>query len=275
MVAIIVRVCLSVQKPYLPASNVDDYERVSFAPEIFRANRQEAPRVQQTQQGEVRLSMRIASITIAAAFLVVAMLAGYRYIGWPPVIIVGGSGTAALVLWGLTYLRHPLPAEVVLPAFLLTVAGLQIHLIEEYLTGFAPAMSRLFNINWSVNSYLMIFVFIGPVLYTLTALGLFWRVPIAGFLMYFILIGPGVAEFTHFIFPALRPEVQPTVAAAVQAIVGRGQLMQNLPNYWVHVTGRYYFPGMYTAILPMIPGIYGLRKLLRARKGADRNESGD
>jgi hypothetical protein len=201
-------------------------------------------------------------MAIAATFLLAAMVAGYRYIGWPPVIIVGGSGTAAFVLWSLTYLRRPLMPEVVLPAFLLTVAGLQIHLIEEYLTGFAPAMSRLFNISWSVNSYLMIFVFIGPVLYTLTALGLFRRVPLAGFLMCFILIGPGVAEFTHFIFPLLKPDVQPMVAASVHAVVGRRQLMENLPNFWVHVTGRYYFPGMYTAILPMIPGIYGIRKLL-------------
>jgi hypothetical protein len=217
-----------------------------------------------------RLPARIGSMAIAAGFLIVAMLAGYRYIGWPPVIIVGGSGTAAFVLWSLTYLRCPVPAEVVLPAFLLTVGGLQVHLIEEYVTGFAPAMSRLFNISWSVNSYLMIFVFIGPVLYTLTALGLFRRTPIAGFLMCFIFIGPGVAEFTHFIFPALRPDVQPTVAASVQAIVGRGQLMENLPNFWVHVTGRYYFPGMYTAILPMIPGIYGIRKLLTATRQSSK-----
>jgi hypothetical protein len=218
--------------------------------------------VQQVKQDEVRLSVRLASMAVAAAFLIVAMLAGYRYIGWPPVIIVGGSGAAAFVLWSLTYLRRPSPPEVVLPAFLLTVAGLQVHLIEEYLTGFAPAMSRLFNISWSVNSYLMIFVFVGPVLYTLTALGLFRRVPLAGFLMCFILIGPGVAEFTHFIFPVLKPDVQPTVVASVQAVVGRGQLMENLPNFWMHVTGHYYFPGMYTAILPMIPGIYGIRKLL-------------
>ena len=215
---------------------------------------------------EIRLSVRIASMVIAATFLLVAMLAGYRFIGWPPVIIVGGSGIAAFVLWNLTYLRRPLMPEVVLPPFLLTVAALEAHMIEEYLTGFAPAMSRLFNISWSERSFLMIFAFIGPVLYSLTALGLFWRVPLAGFLMCFIFIGPGVAEFVHFIFPALQPDVQPTVAASVQAVVGRGQLMQNLPNFWVHVTGRYYFPGMYTAILPMIPGIYGLFSLIRAAR---------
>jgi len=210
-------------------------------------------------------------MAIAAVFLLGAMLAGYLYIGWPPVIIVGGSGTAAFILWSLTYLRRPLPPEAVLPAFLLTVAALEVHMIEEYLTGFGPAMSRLFNISWTEHSFLMIFSFIGPVLYTLTALGLFKRVPLAGFLMCFIFIGPGVAEFTHFIFPLLKPDVQPTVAASVQAIVGRDQLMQNLPNFWFRVTGHYYFPGMYTAILPMIPGIFGIRQLLTAARWSNRS----
>jgi hypothetical protein len=214
---------------------------------------------------EVRLSVRIGSMAIALGFLVVAIMAGYWYIGWPPVLIVGGSGAAALGLWSQTYLRRPLPPDTVLPPFLVTVAALEVHMIEEYLTGFGPAMSRLFNISWSERSFLMVFAFIGPLLYSLTALGLFWRVPLAGFLMCFVLIGPGLAEFVHFIFPALKPEIQPAVATSVQAFVGRGQLMQNLPNFWVHVTGRYYFPGMYTAILPMIPGIYGIRKLLGAR----------
>jgi hypothetical protein len=191
---------------------------------------------------QARLSVRIASMVIAATFLLVTMLAGYRFIGWPPVIIVGGSGTAAFVLWSLTYLRRPLPPEVVLPPFLLTVAALEAHMIEEYLTGFGPAMSRLFNISWSERSFLMIFAFFGPVLYSLTALGLFRRVSLAGFLMCFILIGPGVAEFVHFIFPALQPDVQPTVAAPIQAVVGHGQLMQNLPNFWCALQGVTTFP---------------------------------
>ena len=218
--------------------------------------------MKQVHLGETRLSIQVGSMAMAAIFLLASMLAGYWFIGWPPVVIVGGSGSAAFILWSLTYVRRPLPPEAVLPAFLLTVAALEVHMIEEYLTGFGPAMSRLFNISWTEHSFLMIFSFIGPVLYTLTALGLFKRNPLAGYLMCFIFIGPGVAEFTHFIFPLLKPDVQPTVAASVQAIVGRGQLMQNLPNFWFRVTGHYYFPGMYTAILPMIPGIYGIRKLI-------------
>ena len=227
--------------------------------------------MEQVLLGETRLSIQVGSMAIAAIFLLGAMLAGYRYIGWPPVIILGGSGTAAFILWSLTYLRRPLSPEAILPAFLLTVAALEVHMIEEYLTGFGPAMSRLFNISWTEHSFLMIFSFIGPVLYTLTALGLFKRVPLAGFLMCFIFIGPGVAEFTHFIFPLLKPDVQPTVAASVQAIVGRDQLMQNLPNFWFRVTGHYYFPGMYTAILPMIPGIFGIRQLLTAARWSNRS----
>src|SRR5207245_4211783 len=199
--------------------------------------------------------VQVTSVIAAVLFVTVAMTAGYRGIGLPPVVIVGGSSLVALVLWIKTYLRRPLDPEIVLPPFLLTVAALEAHMIEEYLTGFGPAMSRLFNISWSERSFLMIFAFIGPVLYALTALRLFRRIPLAGFLMCFILIGPGVAEFVHFILPSLQPAVQPTVAAPVQAIVGRGLLMQNLPNFWVHVTRCYYFPGMYTAILPMIPGI--------------------
>ena len=44
---------------------------------------------------------------------------------------------------------------------------------------------------------------------SLTALGLYWRIPLAGFVACFIFIGPGVAEFTHFIFPLIKPAILP------------------------------------------------------------------
>src|SRR5213076_65414 len=135
---------------------------------------------------------RVLSVLTAVLFVTVAIAAAYRRIGLPPVVIVGGSSLVALILWIKTYLRRPLDPEIILPGFLLTVAALEMHMIEEYLTGFGPAMSRLFNISWTERSFLMVFAFIGPILYSLTALGLFRRVPLAGFLMCFILIGPGV-----------------------------------------------------------------------------------
>jgi len=83
-----------------------------------------------------------------------------------------------MVLWNKTYLKRPLDPQVVLPVFLLTVAALEVHMAEEYLTGFGPAMSRLFDIGWTERSFLMVFAFIGPALYALTALGLYYRVPL-------------------------------------------------------------------------------------------------
>jgi len=214
--------------------------------------------------------VQVLSVLFALSFMAIAMAAGCWEIGWPPVLIVGGSGIVGSLLWWKTYLRKPLDPNVVLPPFLLTVAALEVHMIEEYLTHFGPAMSRLFNISWSERSFLMIFAFIGPAIYSLTALGLFRKVPIAGFFMCFIFIGPGVAEFVHFILPALRPDVAPQLVQNVSGTVGSGRFIAEMPNYYFGATGRYYFPGMYTAILPMIPGIYGVTRLLKAKRDAGK-----
>ncbi|MFL5490927.1 MAG: hypothetical protein ACJ8AV_05900 [Gemmatimonadales bacterium] len=39
-----------------------------------------------------------------------------------------------------------------------------------------------------------------------------------------------------------------------------------MPNYYLKTTGVYYYPGLYTAILPMIPGIWAIRRVLRASR---------
>jgi hypothetical protein len=208
---------------------------------------------------------QILSMGVALIFLSAAMIAGYLKIGLPPVFIVGGSGIVGLIMWRKTGLRKPLDPEIILPPFLLTVAALEIHMTEEYLTHFGPAMSRLFDISWTEQSFLMIFAFIGPAIYSLTALGLYRRIPLAGFFAWFILIGPGTAEFAHFIFPVLHPALKPETVGAISQSVSNGTFIPNMPNYYVGATGKYYFSGMYTAILPMIPGIYGIFKILSTR----------
>ncbi|WP_316846221.1 hypothetical protein [Pedobacter psychrodurus] len=205
------------------------------------------------------------SLVIALLFTLVAPVMGYLAIGLPPVIIVGGSALIGLVCWYITYLKKPVDPKIILPLFLLTVAGLQIHIIEEYLTGFAPAMSRLFGIPWSEKSFLMVFALVGPTIYTLTALGLYYKVPIAGFVAWFIFIGPGVAEFTHFIFPLIKPQLDATTLDPLTASI-HGKLIVNMRNYYLGATGNYYFPGMWTAILPMIPGIYAIYRLFKLNR---------
>ena len=209
---------------------------------------------------------RLPSVIAAAAFVALGMISGYRSIGLPPVVIVGGSGLGGFILWTRTYLRNPLEPRIILPPFLLTVAALEIHMIEEWRTGFGPAMSRLFDISWTERSFLLIFAFVGPAIYALTALGLFYRFPLAGFFAWFIFIGPGVAEFTHFIFPLLKPAILPDVAGAISQNVSNGRYVADMRNYWWKTTGAYYFPGLYTAILPMVPGIWAIRRVIKASR---------
>jgi hypothetical protein len=222
---------------------------------------------------ETTYRTRVLSVLAALVFIATAMAAAYRNIGMPPVVIVGGSSLVALALWTKTYLRRPLDPAIILPVFLLTVAALEVHMIEEYLTGFGPAMSRLFDISWTERSFLMVFAFIGPTIYALTALGLFYRVPLAGFIAWFIFIGPGVAEFTHYIFPVLTPAIHPELAGSISQAVSNGRVVADMPNYWVKATGTYYFSGMYTAVLPMIPGIYAIVRVMRASKDLGASES--
>jgi hypothetical protein len=212
--------------------------------------------------------IEMANAAIALTCVVAAAMVGYKLIGMPPVVIVGGSGLVALIAWATTYLKRPVAPEIILPVFLLTVAALELHMTEEYLTKFAPAMSRLFNIPWTGRGFLLVFAFIGPALYALTALGLFYRVRFAGFVAWFIFIGPGVAEFTHFIFPLLRPALSPDFTRTISHTFSNGAYIADMPNYYVHATARYYFAGMYTAVLPMIPGSYAIYRLIKADRHA-------
>jgi hypothetical protein len=173
---------------------------------------------------------RILSLVAALAFILGTMTLGYLRIGLPPVVIVGGSGVIALVMWNRYYLKRPSAPDVILPLFLLTVAALEIHMMEEYLTGFGPAMSRLFDISWTERSFLIVFAFVGPALYALTALGLYFRVPLAGFMAWFIFIGPGVAEFTHFVFPVLKPAIRPELPGTLSEIVSNGRFVAGMPT---------------------------------------------
>ena len=202
------------------------------------------------------------TLAVAIAFCIIAPVFGYIKIGLPPVVIVGGAGVTGFIFWYFTYFKKPVDPKIILPLFLLTVAALQIHIVEEYLTGFGPAMSRIFNIPWSEKSFIMVFALVGPTIYTLTALGLYYRVRLAGFIAWFIFIGPGVAEFTHFIFPLLEPAIQPGQVDAVTQTI-HGVEIQNMPNYYYKTTGTFYFSGMWTAVLPMIPGIYAIYRLIK------------
>ena len=177
-------------------------------------------------------SVQKGSLIAAIAFCIIAPTMGYIKIGLPPIIIIGGSAVIGFIFWYFTYLKKPTDPGLILPIFVLTVAALQIHIVEEYMTGFGPAMSRLFGISWTEKSFVLVFALVGPTIYTLTTLGLYYKVPIAGFVAWFIFIGPGVAEFTHFIFPLLQPDIEPGNLQMISQTV-HGTEVANMPNYFV------------------------------------------
>jgi len=201
-----------------------------------------------------------------AAALIAGFVAALKInVGTPPTIIVGASALIGYLCWRATNLRRAADPVKLTILFLVTVAALHVHMFEEHGCLFGPAMSRLFGIAFPDERFLQIFVFALPTLYYLTAIGLLLRVPLAAFVAWFIFIGPGIAEFTHFIFPLLQPALEPANPAPIDAVIN-GVAIHGMENHYVGVAGQYYFPGMYTAILPMVPGIYSVWWLFKAGK---------
>lgn len=201
---------------------------------------------------------------IAVGLTVLFIVALKIYIGTPPTIIIGGAATVGFFCWRLTNLRRVINPVKTTILFLLTTAALHVHMFEEHNCLFGPAMSRLFDVAFPHVRFLQIFVFILPTIYYLTAIGLLLRIPLAAFVAWFIFIGPGIAEFTHFIFPFVTPALEPANPAPISAVIN-GVRVADMPNHHITITGKYYFPGLYTAILPMIPGIYAVWWLLKNR----------
>jgi len=86
---------------------------------------------------------RLACTAAITALVVGCATFFYLGLGLVPVYIVGGPGLLAVFFWYRTYLKHPTDPALILPLFLITAAGFEIHLVEEYLGHYAPTISRL------------------------------------------------------------------------------------------------------------------------------------
>lgn len=199
--------------------------------------------------------------TVAA----VVLIAGVAYLSLNfsilPLFIVGIPGLLAYLLWYTTGLRHPLDPAAVLPAFLLTAAGFTVHAIEEYLGHYGPAIGRLFGFAWTDQAFVVVILCLVAAL-SLVALGLYRQVPIAGFVAT-LFLATRIAELALFVFPLLPPSIAPDVAGPVTQVVD-GTQVTDMPNHFVDVTGNYYFPGMFTVALPVIPAAYALYRIMRS-----------
>jgi hypothetical protein len=200
----------------------------------------------------------------ATAALVAACVTLYCLgLGFVPVYIIGGPGLLAVIFWYRTYLQRPTDPAIIVPWFLLTAAGFEIHLVEEYLGHYAPAISRLFNIAWIEGAFVVICCLLAAAL-CLISVGLYHRMAIAGFLALLFLF-TRLAELGLFIFPLLRPELEPEIARSISRSVASGIYVADMPNHYWRTTGSYYFPGMYTVAFAILPALYALYRIWKAQ----------
>ena len=176
-----------------------------------------------------KLYIALAAVFTATFATGIAMTAGTM-----PTVIVSGSMTAGLVAWAFTSLRCPTDPRRIVPVYLLTAAMLYLHIAEELLFGFGPRIGAITGTGWTQAQFVVEFVFVLPVFWILGALALYFRHPLGGFMAWFIFVGMFLGEPTHLlVFPLAEG-------------------------------GRYhYFPGMWTALLPMVMGFWGLNVMLK------------
>lgn len=180
------------------------------------------------------------AVVVAVSFITLAVVNGYRAVGWIVVVVIGLAAVGGLVMWLLTTFHRPAEPAAIVPWYLLSLVGLKIHILEEYLADFPGAMSDTFDIHFTRHEFVAEIAIGFWVIWLLGAVGLMRRNPLGNFVCWFLFMGMMFSELTHFWFPTQSPD------------------------------HAFYFPGMYTALLPGIPAWIGAIYLVRNYwKGGD------
>ena len=181
------------------------------------------------------------SQAIIVAVVAIALL-GVTFVkaGWPPFIIFTVAALIAYIAWLLTTYKRPADPRVLLPLYLLALAGQVVHTTEEYLADFPGAFAALFEIANPVGRDFFAVAIMGgfAAVWVLTAFGLLYRNPFANFLLWFFVIGPGLVNgIAHFAFP--------------------------------FIVEANYFPGLITVALPTIASVVLMRRLVAGSRVAN------
>jgi hypothetical protein len=176
------------------------------------------------------MSARWTAVMVVCLILLLAGT-GYALMGPIPagiftVFLIGG-----FVAWRFTTYGAPAAPERIVAPYLLTVILFIVHVLEEYLTGFWSAMTELTGHPISELQFMLVAAFIGPILWLLGLVLAYMRTEIGNYLMWAFFVAMTISELAHFVFP-----------------IASG--------------GFGYFPGLYTAALPLVPAAVGIRRLL-------------
>jgi hypothetical protein len=170
---------------------------------------------------------------IVITFIITYGCIMYIQAGFSVTLIICGSMIGGLIVWLKTTFNKPVEPKKILPVYLLTLSFFTLHVMEEYIGDFWVRIRALMHTSWSEHDFILVICFLGPMVWILGSIGIYFRNPLGNFLMWFIFVGMILGEPSHIlIFPFLEG-------------------------------GRYhYFPGMWTALFPMIPAIYGIYLVL-------------
>lgn len=177
---------------------------------------------------------------LAVAFFVLYTANLYRQAGLQPTLIVSGSMVGGMIGWLATTWRRPAEPRLIVPIYLTTMALFFVHVLEEYLFDFAGRISALFELTWPETDFVTTIMLLGPIIWLGATIGLLRRNPFANFIAWFILFGMVLGEPAHLVFP----------------LVAGGDY--------------HYFPGMWTALMPMVTAILGLAVIIGDHRAAVR-----
>jgi len=186
---------------------------------------------------ETRLSVAIVAVFIPTYATMLYLQAGLMVVG-----IVAGSMVAGFIIWLRTTVRRPPTPAAILPAYLLALALFLFHVLEEYAFDFAGRIAAAAHVQWTEAQFVEVIVLLGPAIWIAGAVAIHHRHPLGNFIAWFFFVGMIVGEPTHLlVFP----------------------LMEG---------GRYhYFPGMWSALAPMVPAAYGIWRMLADDRAARRD----
>jgi hypothetical protein len=175
------------------------------------------------------------------SLVVVYAFALYQQAGLLPVGVIVGSMMGGIIGWRKTTARYPADPYKLVPLYLLLLALFYVHVGEESLTSFNQAIAAITGTRWPDQEFTFLIALIGPAVWVLGALSLWWRQPFGNFVLWFMIVGMILGEPTHFV-------VFPVVVM------------------YKFDVGYRYFSGMYTALFPMIPAIMALVTIIKDHK---------
>jgi len=159
-----------------------------------------------------------------------------------PALVIGLCALGAgMVFWIKTSLKHPTDPNLLLPPYLLTAAVLMLHIIEEYIFDFGTMIGGLSQGNWTTEQFVLSIGYGFPLVWIFGAIAIAKRNHFGGFVSCFIFAGMLLGEPTHLLVFPIREAI-------------------------LHGGGYDYFPGMWTALAPLVSGLWGISVSIKDAK---------